>query len=103
MKGGRVLFPLVKSLLQSSHVERLSSHTHEIHDFEKLVFSGLIELLDIVSALGDEDVVIGEEIRPLKHSVQLELGLVGGLIGHDECSIGVPSHSFAVSRGHSGH
>ena len=38
-------------------------------------------LVNIVAALCDEGVVVGEEVGPLQHPVQLQLGFIAGLRG----------------------
>ena len=42
-------------------------------------------LMDVIAALRDEGVVVGEEVGPLQHAVQLQLGLVPGLRGDGDC------------------
>ena len=41
-------------------------------------------LVYVVAALRDEGVVVGEEVGPLQHAVQLQLGLVPGLRGDSD-------------------
>ena len=42
-------------------------------------------LVYVIAALRDEGVVVGEEVGPLQHAVQLQLGLVPGLRGDGDC------------------
>ena len=42
-------------------------------------------LVYVVAALRDEGVVVGEEVGPLQHAVQLQLRLVPGLRGDGDC------------------
>ena len=49
-------------------------------------------LVNVVAALCDEGVVVGEEIGPLQHSVQLQLGFIAGLRGDGDCK--------KIARGH---
>ena len=42
-------------------------------------------LVYVVAALRDEGVVVGEEVGPLQHAVQLQLRLVPRLRGDGDC------------------
>ena len=45
-----VLHPLLEDFLESSHVEWFRGHAHEGHDLQELLFLGLAQLVDVVTA-----------------------------------------------------
>ena len=81
----RVLHPLLEDLLEPADVQRLGGHADQGHDLEELLLAGLDELVDVVAALRDEHVEVGEQVGALQDAVQLQLGLVVRLRGHRDC------------------
>ena len=53
-------------------------------------------LVNIVAALCDEGVVVGEEVGPLQHSVQLQLGLIAGLRGDSDWKKIIEVHGLGL-------
>ncbi|GFT30012.1 hypothetical protein NPIL_223111 [Nephila pilipes] len=52
--------PLLKSLEEPSNMQLLPSHPYQSHYFQKRFFSGFTKLLNIVSSLTNEGVVISK-------------------------------------------
>ena len=46
----RILYPFLKSFLQSSDVQRFGGHVDQHHDLQELLLPGLAQLLNIISA-----------------------------------------------------
>lgn len=82
-----ILDPFLQRLLQPPDVQGLRRHPDEGHDLEELLLPGLAQLVDVVAALGDEGVVVREEVGTLQYAVQLKLRLVARLTGHGNCGI----------------
>lgn len=70
---GRVRRPVAESLLQPTHMQRLGGHANQGHDFQELLLGSLAELLHVVTALLDEGFIVGQQVCPLQHPIELQL------------------------------
>jgi len=75
----------LKSFLQSSDVKRFGGHVDQHHDLQELLLPGLAQLLNVISAMADEGVIVLEKICSLKNSVELKLALICGQTCHHIC------------------